>query len=428
MKIAGSKSVTALIIAVVAIGGTLLWYTNSRPAWSDAKISVLQSLSLDSLKPVPADFSNAVADDPLAADFGHQLFFDRRLSANNIISCATCHQPARGFTDGLSKARAIGQSARNTPSLIGAAYSPWYYWDGRKDSQWSQALSPLEDPVEHGSNRIAIARVIIDDATYKSDYEQLFGPVLDVGDRRRFPEHASPIGNESLVSAWNSMSSDDQHAVNTVFANVGKLLAAYQRQLLPGRSRFDDYVDAVVVGDEDRQRELFTNEEARGLSVFIGDGRCTECHNGPLFTNNEFHNTGVLSAPGELPDRGRVDGLREVLDDPFNCLGVYSDDPQQRCAELTFVRDGIELIGATRTPSLRNLADTVPYSRKGQTPTLEAIVEHYDDAPLAMIGHNEAEELGLNFLERRALVAFLNTLDAPPSTPKELLAPPAVSQ
>ena len=75
-----------------------------------------------------------MADDPQAAAFGEQLFFDPRLSANGGISCATCHQPVRQFTDGLPKGQAIGTSKRNTPSIVGSAYSPWFYWDGRRDS------------------------------------------------------------------------------------------------------------------------------------------------------------------------------------------------------------------------------------------------------------------------------------------------------
>ncbi|MDH5584142.1 MAG: cytochrome-c peroxidase, partial [Gammaproteobacteria bacterium] len=102
-----------------------------------------------SLPELPPDPSNAVADNPLAAEFGRMLFFDTRLSANGAVSCATCHQPERGFTDGLQKAQAMGTTLRHTPGIAGMAYSPWQFWDGRRDSQWSQALAPLEDANEH---------------------------------------------------------------------------------------------------------------------------------------------------------------------------------------------------------------------------------------------------------------------------------------
>ncbi len=160
---------------------------------------------------------------------------------------------------------------------------------------------------------------------------------------------------------------------------------------------------------------MFNNDEILGLQLFIGAARCTECHNGPLLTNDEFHNTAVLAFPGDLPDRGRIDGVREVIESEFNCLGKYSDDSQHRCAELTFVRTGPELVGAVRTPSLRTLARTGPYMHRGQIDTLAGVLEHYNQAPDAMIGHNEAKPLGLSRPQLRRLEAFLETLAAPPS-------------
>ena len=111
--------------------------------------------------------------------------------------------------------------------------------------------------------------------------------------------------------------------------------------------------------------------------------------------------------------------------DPFNCLGEYSDDPARDCPELEFVRTGSELLGATRTPSLRALAHTGPYGHRGQQETLADVLRQYNDSPLAMIGHNEAEfPLGLSRRELRWLEAFLLTLDAPLATEPEWLSPP----
>lgn len=386
---------------------------------------VLSRLSLDSLPALPPDPTNAVADDPRAANFGHQLFFDTRLSANGAVSCATCHQPERRFSDGLNKGRGIGLSGRNTRSIAGTAYSPWLYWDGRRDSQWAQALSPLEDPAEHGGNRMQYVRFIANDPGYRMQYEKLFGPLPDFSDVSRFPEAAAPVEEPMINAAWLAMTDEDRHSVNQTYANIGKALAAYERLIMPGTSRFDAYVRALLSGNEKTSRAIFTDEEILGLQLFIDKAQCTECHNGPLFTNNEFHNTGVLSFPGELPDRGRIDGLKKVLADPFNCLGEFSDDPDRNCAELTFVRSGIELIGATRTPSLRNLGGTAPYSHKGQNETLADLLDLYNRAPLAMIGHNEAEEqLNLSRRELKQLEAFLHTLDAPLSTSEEWLKAP----
>ena len=142
------RALLVISIAALFATGWYYWPTSPKP-WSVAEIAILESMSLENLPPLPNDPSNAVADDPRAAELGHALFFDTRLSLNGGVSCATCHQPERKFTDGLVKGQAIGTSNRHTPSIIGTAYSPWLYWDGRRDSQWSQALSPLEDENEH---------------------------------------------------------------------------------------------------------------------------------------------------------------------------------------------------------------------------------------------------------------------------------------
>ncbi|MEM7279799.1 MAG: hypothetical protein AAF385_16940, partial [Pseudomonadota bacterium] len=240
-------------------------------------------------------------------------------------------------------------------------------------------------------------QVIADDSDYAERYQKLFGELPDLR---------------------------DSAAVDHAFANVGKVFAAYERLLQPGRSPFDDYVAAVIAGDEDKQADLFSDDEVVGLQLFIGKADCTQCHNGPLFTNNEFHNTGVIAAPGELPDKGRVVGAREVAGNAFNCAGEFSDADEASCRELDFMRTGVELIGAFRTPSLRNIAETPPYMHKGQLATLRDTLEHYNEAPLAMVGHNEAKSLSLRAAELRQLEAFLHTLSAPLAVDEHWLQAP----
>jgi cytochrome c peroxidase len=105
--------------------------------------------------------------------------------------------------------------------------------------------------------------------------------------------------------------------------------------------------------------------------------------------------------------------VKEVMASEFNCRSIYSDDAERNCAELDFARTGIELIGAFKTPSLRNLENTAPFMHKGQLATLADVLEHYNEAPDAMIGHNEAKPLGLGKRELQQIEAFLNTLAAP---------------
>jgi cytochrome c peroxidase len=368
--------------------------------WSEAEIAVLRSLWIGSLPDLPPDSSNAVADDPRAAGLGYQLFFSTGLSPSDAISCATCHRPELHFTDGLEQGRGIGASKRNTRSIVAAAYSPWQYWDGRRDSLWAQALSPIEDPAEHGGSREHAVDFVATTPGFRRQYESIFGKMPDLADRA---------------------------AVDSVFANIGKAIAAYERLLMPGPSRFDEYVEAVIAGDRVLQDALFSNDERAGLRLFIGRGACTQCHNGPLFTNHEFHNTGVISFPGEVPDKGRASGLHEVLADPFNCLGEFSDDETRSCAELDFARSGPELLGTFQSPSLRNLEHTEPYMHKGQLRSLAEVLQHYNAAPPAMIGHNEAKPLGLSNRELRQLEDFLRSLAAPLATPEKWLRPPAAA-
>ena len=143
--------------------------------------------------------------------------------------------------------------------------------------------------------------------------------------------------------------------------------------------------------------------------MFIGRANCIDCHNGPLLTNNEFHNTGILSAGGEIPDKGRVQGIRDLLADPFNCFSKYSDAPHI-CSELNFALTGPTLIGAFKTPSLRTLKP--PFMHKGQLATLNDVVRHYNEAPASMIGHNEAKPLKLTLHELTQLERFLMPLEA----------------
>ncbi|NNF50868.1 MAG: hypothetical protein HKN59_00375 [Gammaproteobacteria bacterium] len=383
--------------------------------WSDAELALLRSLALDALPPPPPSPGNAVADDARAVEFGRRLFFDPRLSANGQISCSTCHQPVKNFTDGLKKARALGVSQRNTRSIAAAAYSPWQYADGRRDSLWSQALAPLEDPAEHGGTRMQYARFIATEPVYRKIYEGIFGDLSDFSDRSRFPDMAAPSPDPAAHKAWAGMSAEDRRTVNRVFSNLGKALAAFERTQLPGASPFDYYVASLskLGNNEQKDQDIFGAREIAGLRLFIGKAQCIDCHNGPLFTNNEFHNTGALPYPGDLPDRGRAQGLREARTDEFNCLGEYSDDSKNGCPELRFARDDATIIGAMRTPSLRNIADTAPYMHKGQIKSLFEVIDHYRRAEPAIIGHNEAKPLALSRRERNQLFAFMKTLSGP---------------
>jgi cytochrome c peroxidase len=166
-----SYVIGAVVLATAAAGWS--WLASGEPGWSPAETKLIASLSLSTLPPLPPDPSNAVGDDPAAAALGRALFFDTRLSGNGKVACASCHLPDKQFQDGTPLASGMGQTNRRTMPIASTAYNPWFFWDGRRDSQWSQALGPLESAVEHGTDRTQIAHIIA--AAYAMDYEAVFG-------------------------------------------------------------------------------------------------------------------------------------------------------------------------------------------------------------------------------------------------------------
>jgi cytochrome c peroxidase len=208
---------------VVATATYLLW---PRSEWSQDEIAALRGLWIRSLPAVPPDPSNKVADDPRAVALGQKLFFDTRLGSSGKVACASCHLPSLGFQDGKPLGQGVGTTTRRTMPIAGTAYSLWLFWDGRKDSQWAQALGPLESPVEHGGSRTQYAHLI--DQHYRADYEALFGPLPDLSNPARFPAAGGPVADPSARGAWERMAPVDRDAVTRIYANIGKAIAAYE--------------------------------------------------------------------------------------------------------------------------------------------------------------------------------------------------------
>jgi cytochrome c peroxidase len=389
--------------------------------WTPDQRALLRSLTLASLGPLPADPSNRHADDGAAAALGHRLFFDTRLSGNGAVSCASCHMPRRDFQDGRALGEGVGTTARRTMPVAGTAYSPWQFWDGRADSQWAQALGPLESAVEHGGSRTQYARVVA--AHYREAYEAVFGPLPALDG---LPAAAGPVADTALAAAWRRIPATRQEDVSRVFANIGKAIAAYERRIQFAPSRFDRYVEAELAGGPHTPESAFTRDEEAGLRLFVGKARCVTCHNGALLTDNYFHNTGVPTPAVALPpDSGRAVGARQAVAGEFACTSRYSDAPEG-CEELRFtVTEGPELVRAYKTPSLRNVARRAPYMHAGQVATLSDVVAHYDRAPAAPAGHSELVPLRLSPAERRQIEAFLHTLSGPLVAPAGDLEAPA---
>jgi cytochrome c peroxidase len=405
----GLALLAAILLAWVVEPGT--------PGWTSEQMRQIGEMAIDSLQPLPADPSNRVADDPRAAEFGQRLFFDKRLSSNGQVACASCHLPDKLFQDGTPLAKGVGTTDRRTMSVIGTARSPWQFWDGRKDSQWSQALGPLESPVEHGGDRTQYVHTVAQ--AYAAEYESIFGKLPPLA---HLPPKAGPVPDKAAQAAWQAMAPADRDNVSGVFANMGKAIAAYERRLEPGASRFDTYAGAAQRGDAEGMRAL-SRDEIAGLKLFLGKAQCIQCHTGPLLTNNEFHNTGVPAAAGLPADSGRMGGVPRVLQDEFNCLSRHSDARPEQCGEIRFLEPNENQTRQFRVPSLRNVAERAPYMHAGQFATLRQVLEHYNRAPQAPAGHSELRPLGLSNSEIEQLVAFLGTLSGPTNAdPKWLRA------
>jgi cytochrome c peroxidase len=397
------------------------------------------------LGPPPPDPSNAVADNPAAARLGQALFFDARLSSGNI-SCATCHVPVHGFIDGKPVSEGVGKGERRTPPLWNAAYGRWFFWDGRKDSLWSQSLSPIENPVEMGGSRLAAAHLIASDPALRAQYEALFGALPPLEDAARFPASGHPFpdaaarlpaaGNAGLGApgaAWDGMTQEDRRAVDVVYARIGKSIEAYERLLVSRSSPFDRFAEDLRAG---RESAALSPPALRGLKLFVGRANCRVCHSGPNFTDGEFHNTGITqaSASRNQPpssaapiDSGRFAGVDALLADPFNRLGPYGDAPGAPKEQVRNLRKSPEMWGQFKTPSLRNVSQRAPFMHAGQLATLRAVVEFYSlrkGAPPPGPGQeNILVPLNLSAAEIDDLLAFLDAL-TDTSLPDALLLPP----
>jgi len=400
----------------------------------------------------PPDPSNAVADDVRAAVLGKQLFFDGRFSgalgpANGDpdrggvgapgeagkVACVSCHDLTNGGSDHRSRPAETSLGAaydgRNAITVIDSAYSDpalggWLLWDGHKDSQWSLALGPMENRLEHNATRLQVAHVIFDH--YRASYEAIFGPLPALGDRTRFPDDGKP-GDP----AYDAMAPDDRAAIDRVFASFGKALAAYERRLVSSSFAPSPF-DRMLAGDA----SAMTPGALRGARLFVGKAACDECHRGYAFSDGKFHNVGVPQE-GEhtlVRDLGRA-AAGSLLTDPFNRAGAFSD--RRDDAQLRALVIGDRDLGAFKTPTLRNVSKTAPYMHDGVYGNLRDVVEHYnaggETGGYAGTREVTIEPLLLDAREVDDLVELLRALDddAPlPSSdfPEGLTSPPQLPE
>ncbi len=347
--------------------------------------------------PAPSvDVGNRYSGRPQAIDVGRRLFHDARLSNTPGLACAVCHQRERGFADNRTVGAGRRLLDRNTPSLLNLRYQRWFGWDGGSDSLWAQSIRPILDPREMNADARSVRALLGGE-----DYHEAVAAL-------------APVPVETM---------DD----DAVLALVGKLLAAFQETLVTPPTAFDAFREAWLAGDMTAAAR-YPLAAQRGLKLFTGRGRCSLCHFGPTFSNGEFANIGIphRTADGGV-DRGRLAGLRRLASSVFSLTGPYNDDASGANALPTrHLRYRHDAFGEFRVPGLRGAVDTAPYMHNGSLATLHDVVGHYNDPDMERLhvhGERILEPLGLDEDGIADLVAFLESLSAPPPAQSSRLAP-----
>ncbi len=332
--------------------------------------------------PVPADAGNEFSGLAWAEDLGEQLFHDKSLSGDSTLSCASCHNPGLGFSDGRTVAIGKRAHVRNTQSIINVGYNRWFGWDGGADSLWAASLRPILSEVEmQGSIPVIAARF---------RHSELIEVILrNTG--------AAEVGTDEQL-----------------LVTIGKLLGAYQRTLVSPQTDFDRFRDAVLSNNSIEQQR-YPVAARRGLKLFFSNANCHVCHFGPGFTNGEFHDIGrpFFTTIGQV-DSGRFDGIKRVISDPYNLTSDFNGT--KRPADIrktTTVKITQSNFGQWKTPTLRNLTKTAPYMHDGSLSTLREVVDSYaeiDPTRLHSQGESILKPQNWSDQDRLDLVRFLETL------------------
>jgi cytochrome c peroxidase len=321
----------------------------------------VHSLGPERLGNLPA--VTAPPDNPQTTDkvlLGKKLYFDTRLSADNTISCATCHDPAKGWSDaGPTSSGIRGQlGGRRAPPVVNAAYSPLQFWDGRAPSLEEQAKGPIQNPIEMGNTHEVMIQTLSKLTGYTEEFKAVFG--------------TSPI------------------TVN----QVAQAIAAYERTIVTTDSPFDRYVR----GDQ----SALTNQEKQGLEIFNGKAHCSSCHWGGYFSDGRFHNLGVAPAAGQKPDEGRFAVTKNAMD-----MGAF---------KTPTVRDAAKRAPYLHNGSEKTLEDVVMlYDRGGGTDNTNL------DPLMVPLGLSKKEVAALvAFMKRAAVSTNASVADEKPIPQSEL--------
>ncbi len=373
--------------------------------FTENQIDLVRAMKLGSSAP-PPDPTNAYGDLPAAVALGKALFSDALLSPSGKVSCATCHDPAKSLGDGLPQSAGVSRLDRNAPSVALAAHSRWQFWDGRADTLWMQALGPIEDTREMASSRVFVARRIAEQ--YASEYDAVFGKDHPLD---KTALSALPAAGKPGDPAYDALSVADQERATRVFVNAGKAIAAFERAIRVKPNALDAYAGGEL--------GALTGVQKQSLAMFFQNG-CAQCHWGPLLTDDAFH---ALRFPtgrvDRAADRGRLDGLTLLAASGFRASSKWSDDAS---SAKTFPTDAPTMLGAFKTPSLRGVGTSAPYTHGGMDATLGEVMNHYGKRGLERADPHTTgnTEEWVPIFDRNVsddLPAFLEVLTAPLEMP-----------
>ncbi len=292
---------------------------------------------------------------------GKKLYFDKIISSDATVSCATCHDPAKGYTDQSRFSTGIGGNigGANAPTVINSAYNRFQFWDGRAASLEDQSQGPPTNPKEmfdgKGDAWAAVVARLRAKPEYVKEFEAVFGhaPTRDaVAKAIATYERTVLVGNSIYDRAEAAMK---KRLADDDTGEKPELKAVDFSAVLKDAAAKNDAAALQPFGNAAKDAEALGKRLVSGRNLFFGKARCTNCHVGENFTDGLFHNLGVGSKDGQLPagDLGR-----------FGSLPTGHKDPG--------------LVGSFKTPGLRGLASTAPYMHDGSEATLEAVVDYYD--------------------------------------------------
>ena len=299
--------VGTLFLVVTLFGGSLFWLWRTESSRHQAQQSN-KPYELHIPKGLPS--LSMPSDNPLTegrVELGKQLFFDKRLSSDSTVSCASCHDASKGWSNGTAFATGVrGQlSSRNTPTIVNSAYQTFLFWDGRAGSLEEQALGPIQNPLEMDMPLAELESRLNKIGGYREQFNRVFG-------------------------------------ADVTAENVGKALAAFQRTILSGNAPYDRF----KAGETDALSE----PAQRGMKLFAHKAHCAACHSGPNFSDGAFHNVGI-GVHGKNFDVGR-EQISNVLGDRAS---FRTPSLREIARTAPYMHDG----------SLKSLEEVVDYYDRG---------------------------------------------------------------